>query len=367
MIDLEETFIYDSVVHAYNLAPSNYRNERYAEGIAEQLYGSVAVASPEGYGVTYEGYVRDWGIEETARMIFEESPTDMATFQATPINAFHDGLTSVEKTKRIKQQWPNRFKTFAAVDPLEGEDAIVDLQRQADELEDCVGVKFYPSSWGTEDHKSWRMNDPEVAYPVFEEAKSLGLDVIAVHKAIPMGPVPRGPYGVEDVDQAAADFPEMKFEIVHGGVSFADDTAWQLLRFPNVYINWEAFPIMLLGNERSFAEMLAEMISIGGNDLLDRMFWSSSAMGAHPLPQLEAFAKLEFPQDILEEKGLFAPIQQITDEDKRGILGENYADFVGLDIEKARNRIEGDEFDQRVEQNGYADPFQTTEAADQVV
>jgi len=66
MIDLEETFIYDSVVHAYNLAPSNYRNERYVKRIAEQLYGSIAVASPEGYGVSYEGYVRGWGIEETA-------------------------------------------------------------------------------------------------------------------------------------------------------------------------------------------------------------------------------------------------------------------------------------------------------------
>jgi len=124
---------------------------------------------------------------------------------------------------------------------------------------------------------------------------------------------------------------------------------------------------MLLGNERSFAEMLAEMISISGNDLLERMFWSSSAMGAHLLPQLEAFAESEFPQDMLKEKGLFAPIEQITDKDKRGILGENYADFVGIDINRARKRVEGDEFDHRTEKHGYADPYQTTEAADQVV
>jgi hypothetical protein len=40
MIDLEETFIYDSVVHAYNLAPSNYRNEQHAQGITEMIFGT---------------------------------------------------------------------------------------------------------------------------------------------------------------------------------------------------------------------------------------------------------------------------------------------------------------------------------------
>lgn len=33
------------------------------------------------------------------------------------------------------------------------------------------------------------MDDPEVAFPVFERARQLGIKVIAVHKALPLGPV----------------------------------------------------------------------------------------------------------------------------------------------------------------------------------
>ena len=365
MIDLQDTFILDAAVHSYNLDPSNYRNERHATSIANQLYGSVAVASPEGYGLTEDGYIRDWGIEETAEMIFLESPTDMAVFQSTPLSAFYDGLTSPEKATKIARRYPDRFLTYAAVDPLEGEDALEDLERQAEAM-DPVGLKLYPSSWGEKSHEGWRMDDPDIAYPVYEKAKELGIDIIAVHKAIPMGPVPSETYGVNDIEEPAGSFPELNFEIVHGGVAFNEETAWQLLRFPNVYINWEALPIMLLGNERKFAEMLAELISIAGNDALSRMFWSSSAMGAHPQPQLEAFRDFQFPEEVLNE-GLFAPLQQITDEQKRGILGENYADLVGIDIEQAKNRVAGDEFDRKRREDGLADPWSKTEAAEEVI
>lgn len=40
MVDLEETFVLDSITHAYNLAPSNYYNERHAAGAAEMLLTS---------------------------------------------------------------------------------------------------------------------------------------------------------------------------------------------------------------------------------------------------------------------------------------------------------------------------------------
>jgi len=58
------TPILDAVVHAYDLDPSNYRNEQHAQGIIEMIFGTVDAASPPGYRVTRDGYVRDWTVDE---------------------------------------------------------------------------------------------------------------------------------------------------------------------------------------------------------------------------------------------------------------------------------------------------------------
>jgi uncharacterized protein len=345
MIDLEETFIFDAVVHAYNLHPSNYRNEQHARGITEMIFGTVDEASPPGYRVTRDGYVRNWSVEETANMLFRESHTDMATFEAV-------------------EEYPERFLGFANIDPLrDGWEA--ELEEQVDAV-DPVGLKLYPSHWGEEYHQGWRMDDESVAYPVFEKAKSLGIDLIEVHKAIPFGPVPRDPYHPGDVDDACANFPEIDFGIVHGGLAFTEETAWQMARFPNLYINMETLGVQLAANERAFAETLAKIISIGSEGVLDRMYWGSAAMAYHPQPELEAFRDFEWPDDIARRGIEFGDMPAITDEHKRNMLGRNYADLVGLDIDDARERLSDDSFSKEVEESGLADPFSTTNAAAEV-
>jgi len=192
MLHLEETFVYDAVTHSYNMAPSNYRNEQHAEGITEMLYGNVSGVVADEYTLTPEGFVRDWGVEETATMLFEESYTDMATFHPVPMYAFHDGLVANDKAGAVVDRWPDRFRSFACVDPLRDgwED---ELEAQVEDF-DPIGVKLYPSHWSEDHHEGWSMGDPEVAFPVFEKAHDLGIETVAIHKAIPFGPVPRSPY-----------------------------------------------------------------------------------------------------------------------------------------------------------------------------
>jgi predicted TIM-barrel fold metal-dependent hydrolase len=364
MIDLEETFIYDAVVHAYNLAPANYRNEQHAEGITEMIFGTVDAASPPGYRLTRDGFVRNWGVEELANMLFLESDTDMATFQSLPLYAYHDGLTANGNCVEAVGNYPERFLGFANIDPLrEGWEESLEEQVEA---VDPVGLKLYPSHWGEDFHQGWRMDDESVAYPVFEKAKSLGIDLIEVHKAIPFGPVPRDPYHPGDVDDACANFPEIDFGLVHGGLAFTEETAWQMVRFPNLHINMETLGVQLAANERAFAETLATIISIGGEAVLDRMYWGSAAMAYHPQPELEALRDFEWPDDLRQRGIAFSDMPEITDEHKRDILGRNYADLVGLDIEAARERLADDEFSTRTDESGLADPFSTTNAAAEV-
>lgn len=363
MLDLTETFVYDAVTHAYNLAPSNYRNERHAGGITEMIYGTAAEAAP-GKTISREGYVRDWAVEETATMLFVESDTDMATFQPTPLYAFHDGLVANDKAADVADRWPDRFRVYATIDPLR-EGALEEFERQVAEF-DPIGLKLYPSHWTEDAHEGWSMADPEVAFPVFEKAADLGIDLIDIHKSIPFGPVPRGPYDPSDVDEAAESFPDLAFSIVHGGYAFSEETAWQIARFPNVYANLEGVPAILLHNERRFAELFGELISVAGEDAFEKLFWSSSAMALHPQPQLEAFRDFTFPEDVRERASRSGTLPQITDEHKRKILGENYAELIGLDVEAAREAVAGDEFEQR-RSEGLAEPYSTTAAADEVV
>ncbi|MFB6236410.1 MAG: amidohydrolase family protein [Halopenitus sp.] len=364
MIDLEETFIFDAVVHAYNLEQSNYRNEQHAQGITEMIYGTVDTASPPGYRVTRDGYIRNWSVEETANMLFRESNTDMATFQSLPLYAYEDGLTANENCVEAVEDYPERFLGFANIDPLrDGWEQ--ELEKQVEAV-DPVGLKLYPSHWGEDFHTSWRMDDESVAYPVFEKAKSLGIDFIEVHKAIPFGPVPRQPYHPGDVDDACSNFPEIDFGIVHGGLAFTEETAWQMARFPNLHINMETLGIQAVANERAFAETMAKILSIGGEPVLDRMYWGSAAMAYHPQPELEAIRDFEWPDDI-ESRGIeFGSMPEITDEHKRDILGRTYADLVGLDIDEARERLSDDQFSKQTAESGLADPFSTTDAASEV-
>lgn len=364
MIDLEDTFIIDAVVHAYNLDSSNYRNEQHAQGIAEMIFGTVDAASPPGYRVTRDGYIRDWTVDETANMLFVESNTDMATFQSLPLYAFHDGLTANDKAVEADEKYGDRFINFANIDPLRDgwEES---LEEQVDAL-DPVGLKLYPSHWGEEFHEGWRMDDEAVAYPIFEKAKSLGIDLIEVHKAIPFGPVPRDPYHPGDVDDACANFPELNFGIVHGGLAFTEETAWQMARFPNLHINMETLGVQLAANERAFAETLAKIIDVGGEAVLDRMYWGSAAMAYHPQPELEALRDFSWPEDLSQRGIAFGDMPEITDEHKKNILGRNYADLIDLDIDAARERISDDDFSREVAERGLADPFSRTNAAAEV-
>jgi len=360
MLDLEETFVFDAVSHAYNLDSSNFRNERHARTSAEQLYAIFDEAMPAGYQPTHDSYFRDWSVEEVANMLFLESYTDMSTFHPIPVHAFHDGMVATEKAIEACERWPDRFFGYATVDPLE-EDALEKLERQVEEF-DPIGLKLYPSHFGTDSHEGWHMDDPEIAYPVFERATGLDLDVIAVHKTLPLGAVPRKPFDPADVDKPAENFPELDFEIVHGSLAFTEETAWQVARYDNIYVNLEGFGQLLAGQSARAAEQLASLLSIGGENVIEDIFWGSGAMGAHPRPQLEAFRDLEFRDDVRREVGLVGELPQLTDEYKRKILGENYAAFIGLDIEAAKERIADDEFSRRRGKEGLAEGFSLTDA-----
>ena len=68
------------------------------------------------------------------------------------------------------------------------------------------------------------MDDPRIAFPVFEKAQELGINLIGVHKGVPLGPQPVEATQTWDMDGAAAAFPDLNFVIFHVGLPFLDET-----------------------------------------------------------------------------------------------------------------------------------------------
>src|SRR3546814_5415980 len=83
------------------------------------------------------------------------------------------------------------------------------------------------------------------------------------------------------------------------------------------------------------------MASIGGAGALERVIWGTGAVAFHPQPLLESFVRdFAFTDAVMERAG----IAQITAEDKRNILFDNYARMSGLDLHARLARAGGDEF-----------------------
>jgi uncharacterized protein len=359
----DEIFVIDAVAHAFNLDESNFAHAYHASAITDMACAVVGDPPAPEYRLPREAFARDWPVSDTANMLFAESSTDVAVFHPLPITAFKDGMVALEKAVEARQRWPQRFiGAYACIDPLRS-GALQSLEEQV-ELLSPMGLKMYPSSWQNDSVSSWRMDDPKVAFPVFEKAAELGLRHVAIHKAIPLGPAYAGDaFNPGDVEGAAAAFPELNFEIVHGGVAFTEETAWLLARYPNIYVNMENLNIIIARRPRTFAQIMLGLMRVGGEPVLDRLFWGTGTMQYHPRPCVEALIDFEFPEDLLDDAGLFAPIPQITSARKRDLLGANYARLHDLDIPSLRAATLDDEFTRK--RNGsVARPYSTTTVAD---
>jgi predicted TIM-barrel fold metal-dependent hydrolase len=334
---IDDVFVINAVTHAYNLHDDNLRPNRYATALRDLFVNLHQGWNPPGLRVPPDVFVSDWPIEVLARTLFLETDVDMGVNHNLRIDSlFHDGLASREKNVEAGTRWPNRFFTYVGVDPMQGLDACLrDLEEQVRELPGSVGLKMYPDA--VEPFRQFRMDDPELAYPLFARAQELGIKTVAVHKAVPNGPVPMNPYRVDDVDGAAATFPDLSFEIIHSGMAFVEETAHALARFPNVYANLEITTLLMHAAPGLFEEVLANFLFWGGPE---KILYADGTLFCHPQPLLEKFWNLQLPERLLEKYKL----EQLSPESKRLILGGNYARMVGLDVEAARARIADDEF-----------------------
>lgn len=317
--------VVDAVVHPYNLAADNARGE-LGPMVREGFAMLHAHWNPPDAQAPKEWFQTDQRVDTLMDTVCLESDVDLVAYHTLRLDSlFHDGLCSRAKALELREGWPTRSFVYLGIDPTLGVDrALDDLDEQLAAIPEAIGIKMYPDQ--VDPYRTFSMTDPEVCFPIYERVRERGLRVVAVHKALPNGPVPLAPYCIDDVEGAAMAFPDLAFEVVHAGMAFVDETAYALARFPNVYANLEVTATLLTKAPRLFQEALAMFLFWGGPE---KVIWATGANFSHPQIPLRRFWELELDPDLSDRYQL-PPLDRSI---KAAILGRNWATMAGIELD----------------------------------
>jgi uncharacterized protein len=314
-----DTVVVDAVVHPYDLAPENQNPEAHEQ--LEAVYGAHVLATgpdhPE-HLLTRDEFFSDFPFAAVADSLFVESPVDLAIIHALPNLGFALGdVTNPDRAAAFRDRHPDRFRLYATVDTPATDAAIAQLERQVRDL-GVDGLKLYPAFFYDGRGEGWRLDGPDFATPLLEAARDLGIRNVAVHKALWLPPAPRSAFDVDDLDAALDRFADLNFFMVHAGAAFLDRTAELLAGHRNLYATLESVFAYVVVRPDAFARVLGTLLAASGAGQL--LFGSGSNL-SHPGPLLDAFADYQLPDEY----------PQLTDADRRAILGGNALRLHGID------------------------------------
>lgn len=337
---IDGQIIVDAVVHPWNMSPENQNPA--VEAQIEAVYASHKLSFDEAhadYALRPDEFFRDQTFDTIGRAEFVESPVDFAVLHALPNLGFGLGhITLPEKCAAFRDAHPDRVKMYGTVGNPGVASAKEELRQQVAEL-GIDGVKLYPAFFYGGVGKGWRMDGADWATPFFEYCQSLGISRIAVHKALWLAPAPKEAFEIDDMDSPLARFPDIRFEMVHGGAAFLDESIELMQRHPNLYMTLESTFSFLLTRPRVFARVIGRMVTEVGSD---RLLFASGNNLTHPRPLIEAFRDYQFPPEWQKEFG----IRALTAEDRANILGRNGLELYGFDADASLPRIAQDIFAQ---------------------
>jgi hypothetical protein len=169
------------------------------------------------------------------------------------------------------------------------------------------------------------MDDPAVAYPMYERMLEHGVNLAQVHKGNPLGPEPISALRTLDVGEAALAWPQMNFIIHHLGVPYEDEAIAVAQRYPNIYLSMSTWINMIRAAPRLTAERFGKALRGVG---ADHILWGTEApLGPHPQDLLDWVWDFEMPEDLVA--GYAYP--RISDADRANMFGRNLLRLLDLD------------------------------------
>ncbi len=230
-----------------------------------------------------------------------------------------------------------------------------------------IGDPFGPSKF------AWRLDDEKLMYPFYEKAIKAGINTICIHKGLMPLDYEKAFAGtwehatVNDLGQAAKDWPGMNFVIYHAALRpwLAEKPDREEAQFEkNGYIEWSTdlaripekfgvknvyaelgsvFASTAVTNPRFCAAFIGQLVNLMGPD---RVVWGTDSVWyGSPQWQIEAMRRLEIPQDIMKKQGWKIPLGDGRGTVKNKIFGLNSAKLYKLDAQKMANEALSKPFD----------------------
>jgi predicted TIM-barrel fold metal-dependent hydrolase len=172
---------------------------------------------------------------------------------------------------RVQNAWyrdfaaanPGRIRWGFGVDPRR--DGAAEAFRTAVREEGAIALKLHPAG-------GFPLDDPSV-YPMFEEARSLGVPVVA-HVGPEPGPLYSKWAQPIMLDTVAADFPDVKFQAAHtGNLAWREVLAVAAMK-PNVYCDLSGWQLRFNANPARFYQDVREVVDVVG---AHRVMWSTDS------------------------------------------------------------------------------------------
>lgn len=332
---IDDMFVFDAVCHVYDFSPANQRQDlREMESMLQGWRIAMSFMKYEPQQGEFAGDF-DWETRFTAEQMYDmefvQSPVDMAMACTVPVwDWFEESFSSVQAQHEFAARYPDRVLLAGGVDPIHHglHGAKVEMIRQVEEL-GARSMKFYNAHVDM----SWRCDDRELAYPLYETAQNLGIEVLQFHKGLPFGMWDVEKLRPVDIQRPARDFPDMNFVIHHLALPYFDEAVSVASRFPNVYLALSGILSFYKVAPRRVQEQMGRLLmEVGPHKLL---WGSEAAMTGAPAPFLRDFVALEIPEDLRSGYGF----PQISRMDKEMILGLNMARLYGIDVEAKKREL----------------------------
>lgn len=357
----EHTFIFDVQTHHVAMpSQSPHSDPNFLDAVVG-MRDMASKMNPDLKG--RKGKIEDAYLQNYIKEIFLDSETDMVALSALPGESEETDVLTPEVIYKSRS-WINQITSSPRVishgyfSPDLGQQNLEYMHAQTEKLK-IEAWKGYSGVARAKGKQGWRLDDEKLSYPALEFSRKKGIKNICVHKGLPF-PGDVNWWSPMDVTQAARDFPDLNFLVYHSGFKGLQDSLpaaengfkqtsyipwvsdicdWKKKapEVSNIYMEMgSTFALMVSSSPLLAAHVMGMIIDAFGADHVlwgtDSIWWGS------PQWQIEAFRRLEMPQDLSKRFGW----KPLTPEVKQQIFGLNAARVYGIDPNTKRNPVPGD-------------------------
>ena len=322
------------------------------------LYGNQAIGKDE------KPTFLDLQIDNFIKEVFLDSDTTIGLVSSAtadnPDNIFLTNPQLLDGAVRInKMCGSRRLLRHAIFEPgkdgwLDEVDRVIEKDRPDSWKGYTVGDPLMPSKY------PYRLDDEKLVYPFYERTQKAGIRNVCIHKGLLPSDYEESfrdtwRYAmVDDVAQAAKDWPDLNFIVYHSGLKPLTvppedhlerfektgriDWVSDLAEIPekhgltNVYADiGTTFATTCLTHPRHAAALMGILIKGLG---VDHVVWGTDSVWyGSPQWQIEAFRRMEIPEELQKRYG-FTPLGDGMSATKNAIFGLNSAKLYGFTEEE---------------------------------